>query len=530
MNQEGSWSQAEGRTVHIGEEVNSPIVNGEYFFDADPGIGNGQPLPAFSPNDTVSAQLTISTASVNPGVHALFFRFQNQAGQWSISESRTVFIRNDFHLPIVDAEYFWDSDPGIGLGVNLPVSALGDSGLIDQGIVVPPLSLGIHTFNIRAKSLDGTWSLFETKDVNLCTTYGPISRFEVLQYGNLVTLENISEYADSSYWDMGDGTIDTATNPNHFYNGSGVYEISLFTFNPCGVDTSTQEITIGGMKAVFPPTAGKDGIITGRVHGFSFTEDSLRLAFIKSDSNAFVLIPDTVIYLNEQNLYFYLDLNEAIIGEYDVVYYLNEVPFMTLEKGFIVEETIEPELEVYVTGPGFLRAGRFGDFHIVVENKGNVNAIMVPVTVYGLPINGSVMVEEFSLLDPKLIPFYNDGRDAFIQDGGDSIWFDRAVMDIPKDSSGDGGYRELFFVLTHLPPGVHTFRYSALVSIPDTTVKMTAFALPPILTYTSLTEMRDDSTISVSDCIKSLIKFGISLVETLASTNTKEIGDCIKGF
>ena len=163
LNQDGSWSLTEGRTVNIQTDSNVPTVAGEIFFDDDPGPGNGIPLPPFPPNDPLILDVSLPMPPLSPGTHGLFLRFMDQNGQWSTPEYRSVFLGRDFQLPIVAAEYFWNTDPGIGQGLPLPPQALGDTGLIEEFIPVPPLPLGDHFLHIRVQSLDGAWSLFESR-------------------------------------------------------------------------------------------------------------------------------------------------------------------------------------------------------------------------------------------------------------------------------------------------------------------------------------------------------------------------------
>ena len=63
---------------------------------------------------------------------------------------------------VIQGEYFWDGDPGPGNGTVL----LATDGNFDQalerlfqtGIDVSSLSQGAHSFSVRIKGSDGTWS------------------------------------------------------------------------------------------------------------------------------------------------------------------------------------------------------------------------------------------------------------------------------------------------------------------------------------------------------------------------------------
>ena len=96
------------------------IIRGEYFFDTDPGIGNATNFNFASVADSVETTLNIPTTSLSLGLHVLYMRTLNDSGSWSFSEARMVNIINQTaNTSIATAEYFFDTDPGIGLGTAL---------------------------------------------------------------------------------------------------------------------------------------------------------------------------------------------------------------------------------------------------------------------------------------------------------------------------------------------------------------------------------------------------------------------------
>ena len=60
----------------------------------------------------------------------------------------------------------------------------------------------------------------------------------------LVTFTNTSNFADSYYWDFGDGTTSTDTNPTHNYANSGYYTVTLIAYNQCNSDTISYNINV----------------------------------------------------------------------------------------------------------------------------------------------------------------------------------------------------------------------------------------------------------------------------------------------
>jgi hypothetical protein len=64
-------------------------VDGEYYFDTDPGPGNGTPITIPEPTGTavdLSVEIPQGTLdALNPGFHKLVCRFQDSEGDWSVA-------------------------------------------------------------------------------------------------------------------------------------------------------------------------------------------------------------------------------------------------------------------------------------------------------------------------------------------------------------------------------------------------------------------------------------------------------------
>jgi hypothetical protein len=147
----GKWSLLEPQKILI----DGGIIKGEYFFDTDPGIGNGTPLPITPFNNTISP--TIPTTGLKDGVHYLFIRTRHDDKTWSLSDPQMFYIRTR----IVLAEYFIDSDPGFGNGTPISISSPDDLITITPSLATPTLPDGDHYLFIRTKDILGKWSFFE---------------------------------------------------------------------------------------------------------------------------------------------------------------------------------------------------------------------------------------------------------------------------------------------------------------------------------------------------------------------------------
>lgn len=140
----------------------SPIVSAEYFIDNDPGFGNGTSV-SVSPGTSISINFDVDLDQVEPGIHYLHTRVKNDEEKWSLY-TRKVFYINNFSpaQSIVDAEYFIDTDPGIGNGSTLPITPGSE---ISETFAIPldDLEPGIHNLHLRVKSDQEKWSLYSRK-------------------------------------------------------------------------------------------------------------------------------------------------------------------------------------------------------------------------------------------------------------------------------------------------------------------------------------------------------------------------------
>ena len=152
----GTWSLYEPREFHI----RSTITAAEYFFDNDPGAGNSTPLPVAALTEPATYNNTINTTGLTGGNHILFIRTKDEQGKWSLYEPREFHIRST----ITAAEYFFDNDPGVGSATSLPVAALTEPATYSNTITATGLTGGNHVLFIRTKDEQGKWSLYEPRE------------------------------------------------------------------------------------------------------------------------------------------------------------------------------------------------------------------------------------------------------------------------------------------------------------------------------------------------------------------------------
>lgn len=147
------WSLYEMREFYI----LNPLVKAEYFFDTDPGVGNGIPLTIGSPADPVNFNATLSTTGLPPGEHKVFIRTQDEKNFWSLYVMREFYVKPS----VVAAEFFIDTDPGLGNGTPLVITPTLDSVSFSSVVTTPVLPFGTHFLFVRTMDTFGKWSLYE---------------------------------------------------------------------------------------------------------------------------------------------------------------------------------------------------------------------------------------------------------------------------------------------------------------------------------------------------------------------------------
>ncbi|OIP02268.1 MAG: hypothetical protein AUJ98_01820 [Bacteroidetes bacterium CG2_30_33_31] len=155
----GKWSLTQHRILYITNNHNAKsLVALEYFFDNDPGKGNGISI-AVTTGNTIDLTSTISTSSLTYGLHFLYVRTKDSGGKWSFAARNIIFVTNPLSLKnLVAAEYFFDNDPGFGSAISIGISP-DDSINLVASINPSSLSSGLHFLNIRFKDANGKWSL-----------------------------------------------------------------------------------------------------------------------------------------------------------------------------------------------------------------------------------------------------------------------------------------------------------------------------------------------------------------------------------
>jgi len=151
-----------------GGQLLPDIVALEYYFDTDPGFGNGEQVSLTS-DSLVDVNFDADLSLVEVGYHKLFVRTKDENDKWSLIYKQDIYKADTPSggqlLPdIVDLEYYFDTDPGFGNGEQ--VSLTSDS-LVDVNFDadLSLVEVGYHKLFIRTKDENGKWSLIYMNEV-----------------------------------------------------------------------------------------------------------------------------------------------------------------------------------------------------------------------------------------------------------------------------------------------------------------------------------------------------------------------------
>lgn len=121
----------------------------EWFYDSDPGMGNGNKISAESGENTI----LLPTNDLTPGPHLLSIRVRDSKDHTTSTVTHSLYVTEQFD-DFVGGEYFIDDDPGEGLATWF---GLDDNGMNSFVIPTKDLESGIHYLTLRAKTQAGKW-------------------------------------------------------------------------------------------------------------------------------------------------------------------------------------------------------------------------------------------------------------------------------------------------------------------------------------------------------------------------------------
>lgn len=163
----GKWSLTNVKTFYK-ETIYSSlpnIVQAEYFINTDPGIGNATALSVSLAQDLTNLSFTTNISSLVNGFHHLYIRVKDANGKWSQTNVKPFFKETVYPFPqnIVKVEYFFNTDPGFGNGIDVPITPTSDITGLPIAANAIGLPNGTNYFFVRVKDQNGKWTLTNIK-------------------------------------------------------------------------------------------------------------------------------------------------------------------------------------------------------------------------------------------------------------------------------------------------------------------------------------------------------------------------------
>lgn len=360
----------------------------EYFFDADPGFGNGTPINLNS-NQLIDSTFYFDVSALSNGVHIVYIRAQDDAQKWSLYYS-TTFVKtagSDSALVIKKIEYFLDVDPGFGNGIDIPVQ---QANIIDStfNFQIPDNGADTRRLYVRAQDSRGQWSLLYDYSINLCDLYKVRPNFSWVRFADLYSFidSSTNNPTHNLLWNFDNLAIDSVSNPQ-FTFPQGNHSVKLIAGAGCRKDSVTIPLYVG-LENYFPDTTynGADMVINFYGGGLDTN------LTVKIDNNAGTVISPYGKFSADSKVFSGIfDLHTSPAGTYDIKMHYSNGYDTTIVGGLhvynhpanLTDSTYEPKVSILINGPHFVRAGETTYPQVIVTNESPVIAKYVNVWLLG---------------------------------------------------------------------------------------------------------------------------------------------------
>ena len=181
----------------------------------------------------------------------------------TVCEGATFEVINQTTMPDIDF-YVWDWGNG-DRDTVYEVSNYFYTYLFDEAtacsagndFIVYNISLEIYRFCEEGQSC-------HTQIAPVAIRFKPRANFGVppiVCAGDTIALSNESCNGDEFLWVFGDGSTSTEANPEHVFDTAGVYDVSLYVTNACGVDSLSLPVEVLNQPQAVGSANGSDDAI-----------------------------------------------------------------------------------------------------------------------------------------------------------------------------------------------------------------------------------------------------------------------------
>ena len=155
--------------LHAQQVQTIELIQGEYFIDIDPGVGNATPLSALNGSFTDAFNTVIANGlNISAGNHTINIRVKDYQNNWSPVFKSAISVQSLNIIRLTQAEYFIDTDPGQGSAIAM-LAFNGNFNDAFNTVIANGLNIaaGNHTINIRVKDYHGNWSPLFTSAISV---------------------------------------------------------------------------------------------------------------------------------------------------------------------------------------------------------------------------------------------------------------------------------------------------------------------------------------------------------------------------
>ncbi len=151
-------------------QTSSTLIDAEYYFDTDPGYGQGIDIPVGAGGD-LDIEFVSNIDHLETGIHEIYVRVLESRTEngattenWSLRHSSTFYVTPGGDAgagvkELVRAEYYFDEDPGIGNANPFNIPSQAEEIDLTQVLDISELDPGFHLLGIRVQDETGSWSL-----------------------------------------------------------------------------------------------------------------------------------------------------------------------------------------------------------------------------------------------------------------------------------------------------------------------------------------------------------------------------------
>jgi hypothetical protein len=170
----GVWGTFPMKLLYINDPQTQSIDRVEYFFDVDPGLGNGIPMTAVDGNIDGNSERMIARdvdiSGLVQGDHILYVRAKDKAGIWGPERSIPFEVLPPITVKSVEIGLGKndDTEPSDQKSFMQPIDGKNDSPVEELIVTLnAPMQAGTHSIFIRAMNNELTWSEWQSFVLNV---------------------------------------------------------------------------------------------------------------------------------------------------------------------------------------------------------------------------------------------------------------------------------------------------------------------------------------------------------------------------